>query len=87
MQNEFVANQSDDVLKAMLANLDSNKSWSDFSDVDQFRLTLICRTLFQKPEGQYCLRKFGSFDAALWDMRRDWVAGLIRMPFHQEWWK
>lgn len=75
---------SDRFAVVMAAN--AGKGWDDFSEPDRFFLAILYRALFQKLEGQYFLFKYGSLDAALWEKRRDWAAGLIKLPFFSRWW-
>jgi hypothetical protein len=76
---------SDRLAVVMAAN--AGKGWDDFPEPDRFFLAILHRALFQKLEGQYFLFKYGSLDATLWEKRRDWAAGLIKLPFYARWWE
>lgn len=84
--NELVMSLPKDRLATALeANV--GKPWDDFSEPDRLWLALLHRALFQKLEGQYFLFKFGSLEPGIWEKRRDWAAGLIKLPFFRQWWE
>ena len=72
---------------AIIMGANAGKAWDDFSEHDQFWLAILHRALFQKLEGQYFLFKYGSLDSSIWEKRRDWAAGLIKLPFYGRWWE
>ncbi len=86
--NEMVvADVSDDVLLTAISTYDPGKTWSDFSEIDRARNTLLQRALFQKLEGLYFLHKYGNLDKAIWDARLSWAAGVVKLPFYRQWWE
>lgn len=85
--NEEAAMAPEEIIQLNIRTQDPNARLSDFSQVEQFRLLLSRRALFQKLEGQYFLYKYGSLDAVLWETRRDWAAGAIKIPFWAQWWE
>ena len=85
--NETAMSLPDEKLAITLAAYNPGKTWDDFSEVDQVWLSVAHRALFQKLEGQYFLFKYGSLDPAIWEKRRDWAAGLIKLSFFQQWWE
>ena len=85
--NEVAMSLPDERLTLGLAAYDPSKTWEDFSEVERFWVVTCHRALIQKLEGQYFLFKYGSLDTAIWEKRRDWAAGLIKLPFFQQWWE
>lgn len=86
MSNESLLLWDTQDMARTLEAYDPNKTWDDFEEADRIRIIIAFRGLFQKLEGQYFLYKYGSLDGSLWEGRRDWAAGLIKLPFFQEWW-
>ena len=84
--NEVSMSVPDEKIGLVLAAYDVGKTWEDFSDVERFWVAIAHRALFMKLEGQYFLLKYGSLDTAIWEKRRDWAAGLIKLPFFRQWW-
>ena len=85
--NESILSFSEEKLALALAPYNPGKSRDDFSDIDFAWLALMNRSLFQKLEGQYFLFKYGNLEKTLWEKRRDWAGGLIKLPFFQHWWQ
>lgn len=77
---------SDEMLVRAVSSFDPAKTWSDFSEAERIRLTLVYRALFQKLEGMYFLFKYGSLDRAIWEARLGWAAATIKLPFYRQWW-
>jgi len=50
-------------------------------------MMVFYRALFQKLEGQFYMYQYGTLDEELWEGRRDWAAGVIRLPFFQVLWE
>ncbi len=84
--NEVSMSASAEQIASVLRAYNSETTWEDFADVERFWIIIAHRALFQKLEGQYFLYEYGSLHAAIWEKRRDWAAGLIKLPFFQRWW-
>ena len=84
--NAVVMSLPDEKCGLALAAYDPGKTWEGFSDAERMWIAILHRALLQKLEGQYFLFKYGSLDTAIWEKRRDWAAGLIKLPFFHHWW-
>lgn len=85
--NENALNWSDEKRALVVATHDPEKSWDDFSPEVQTMMMVFYRALFQKLEGQFYMYQYGSLEKELWEGRRDWAAGVIRLPFYKELWE
>ncbi|MEM6555139.1 MAG: hypothetical protein AAF642_04650 [Pseudomonadota bacterium] len=85
--NEMALSWSDEKLATAIATHDPNKTWDDFSPEVQAMMMVFYRALFQKLEGQFYMYQYGTLDKELWEGRRDWAAGVIRLPFFQVLWE
>ena len=84
--NEQILQLPDAQLMPMLQAFDPEKTLDDFSEIEQVRISTVQLALFQKLEGLYFLYKYGSVDAALWETRRQWAGGAIKLPVLRQWW-
>ena len=84
--NEQIIQMPDSQLMPLLQAFDPEKTLEDFSEIEQIRISTVQLALFQKLEGLYFLYKYGSVDAALWETRRQWAAGAIKLPVLRQWW-
>jgi hypothetical protein len=84
--NEQLYQQPD----ATLANI---RDWfqdqdrQSLSDLEQARMEILWRSIYQKLEGQYFLYKYGLLDAALWERRRGIGRGMIESAYPRVWWQ
>lgn len=85
--NENALNWSPEKLAMAISTHDPDKTWDDFSPDVQAMMMVFYRALFQKLEGQFYLYRYGSLDEQIWEGRRDWAAGVIRLPFFQVLWE
>ena len=84
--NEQLWKEPDWIIQLVQRTYDPGNTWDDFSDIEQMRISLALRALFQKLEGLYYLNRYGSLDEGIWVARRQWAAGAIKAPVLRQWW-
>ena len=85
--NEDLAKSSDDVIEPFVGIYEETKDFTELTDVQHLRFTLLTRAIFDKLEGQYFLYKYGQLDPELWQIRARVAQGILELPYYAQWWK
>lgn len=86
MTNEVLAHAPDEVLALLVRWASPGFARGDLSEVEEQRLSLIFRSIFQKLEGQFFLHKHGLLEPGLWEQRRAIGRGMIELPHQRDLW-
>lgn len=82
--NELVA--SDPELAELLARATERRTLEGFKREEVIRLSAFLRAATQRFESMYFRYEARLLEERVWEVRRKWLAGFLKLPYVAEWW-
>jgi len=87
IHNEWVSQLPDEFIEAFMLLAEDEPDLESIPYTTVIKIGVFQRSVFQKLESHYYLRKYGLMEESIWELRRAWSRGIIELPFWKNWWE